>query len=84
MFISNEDMNDIIKIIKSSRELDVLIDGVTETWKPEIKEQEAGFLQVLLASLATSLMHPVISLVVKAISGRGVGRIGRGYMDENF
>ena len=84
MFISNEDMNDIIKIKKSSRELDVLIDGVTETWKPEIKEQEAGFLEVLLASLATSLMHPVISLVVKAISGRGVERIGRGYMDANF
>ena len=33
LFISNEDMNDIIKIIKSLEDLGVLIDGVTETVK---------------------------------------------------
>ena len=31
-------MNDIIKIIKSLKDLDVLIDGVTETVKHEIKK----------------------------------------------
>ena len=31
--ISNEDLNDIIKVIKSLEDSDVLIDGVTETVK---------------------------------------------------
>ena len=33
LFISNKDMNDIIKIIKSLEDSSVLIDGVTETVK---------------------------------------------------
>ena len=33
LFISNEDMNDIIKIIKSLQDLCVAIDGVTDTVK---------------------------------------------------
>ena len=36
--ISNEDMNAIIKIIKSLKDSGVLIDGVTETVKNEIKK----------------------------------------------
>ena len=38
LFILNEDMNDIIKIIKSLEDSGVLIDGVTETVKQEIKK----------------------------------------------
>ena len=38
LFISNEDMNDIIKIIKSLEDSGVLIDGVTETVKHEKKK----------------------------------------------
>ena len=37
LFISNEDMNDIIKVIKSLEDSGVLIDGITETVKHEIK-----------------------------------------------
>ena len=44
LFISNEDMNDIIKIIKSLEDSGVLIDGVTQTVKDEIKKQEGRFL----------------------------------------
>ena len=40
LFIENGDMNDIIKIIKSLEDSGVLIDGVTETVKHEIKKQE--------------------------------------------
>ena len=46
LFISNEDMNDIIKIIKSLEDLGVLIDGVTETAKYEIKNKKADFLEL--------------------------------------
>ena len=56
LFISNGDMNDLIKIIKSSEDSGVLIDGVTETVKYEIKKQEGGFLGALLASLFGSLV----------------------------
>ena len=42
LFILNEDINDIIKIIKSSEDLGKLIDGVTEKVKHEIKENRRG------------------------------------------
>ena len=65
LFISNEDMNDIIKKIKSSEDSAVLIDEVTKTVKHEMKKLEGGFLGALLAPLAASLVQPVISLIVK-------------------
>ena len=37
LFISNGDINDIIKIIKLLEDSGVLIDGVTETVKRKIK-----------------------------------------------
>ena len=80
----DEDMNDLFKNIKTLKDSGVLIDGVTETVKHKIKEQENGFLMALLAPLAASLVQTVISSSVKGISGRGVRRSGRGYMDEKF
>ena len=46
LFISNEDLNDIIKNIKSVEDSGVLIDGVTETVKHEIKNNKADFLEL--------------------------------------
>ena len=68
-----EDLNDI-KIVKSLEDSGVLIDGVTETIKHEIKKNKN------LAPLAASIVKPVISSVVKAINGirRAVNRAGRG------
>ena len=71
-------MNDTIKIINSLEDSRVLINGVTETVKHEIKKQECGFLGALLAPLAASVVQPVISSVVKGISQRGVIRAGGG------
>ena len=48
------------------------------------KKQEVRFLPVLLAPLATSLVQPATSSVVKGISGRGVRRTGRGYINKKF
>ena len=76
-------MNDIIKIIKSLEDSGVLIDSVTETVKHEIKRQ-GWFLGALLAPLAASVVQPIISLVVKSVSGREVRRGGRGHMDNFF
>ena len=58
LFIPNEDRDDFIKIIKSSEDSGVLIDGVTQIVKDEIKQkEERGFLGALSASLAVSLVH---------------------------
>ena len=84
LVISTEDMNDVIKIIKSLENSGVLIDGVTQTVKDEIKKQEGGFLGALLAPLIASLLQPVISSAVKGISRRGVRRAGRGYVNKSF
>ena len=43
------------------------------------KKQEGGFLGAVLGPLAASLVHPVISSVVKGITERRVMRPGRGY-----
>ena len=72
--MSNENMNDIIKIIKWLKDSGVLIDGVTETVKHEIKRQEGGFLRAFLAPFPTSIVQSDISSVVKGISGKGVRR----------
>ena len=84
LFIPNEDMTDIIKIIKSLEESGILTNEVTETVKHEIKTQEDGFLGVLLSSLAALLVQPVIFSIIKGISSRGVKRAGRGYTNNNF
>ena len=84
LFIMNVDMTDIIKIIKSLWDSNVLINGTTETVKHEITKQEGGFLPALLALLTASLVQPVTSSVLKGISGRGIRRAGREYMNKNF
>ena len=45
LFILNEDLNDI-KIIKSLEDSVVLIDGVTETVKYEMKKQKGRFFEL--------------------------------------
>ena len=62
----------------------VLIDGVTETVKQEIRKQEDKFLGALSVPLTTSLVEQVISSVVKGICRRGVRGAGKGYMDKIF
>ena len=51
LIIENEDMNDIIKIIKALENSGILLKGVTETIKNETKEQRGGFLSMLLRTL---------------------------------
>ena len=41
-------MEDIIKIVKSLEESGLLITGISETIKNEIKELKGGFLSILL------------------------------------
>ena len=54
--ISNEEMKDIMKIIKSLEESGLLIKGITETIKNETKDKKGGFLLMLLGTLAASIL----------------------------
>ena len=53
--ISNEEMNYIMKIIKSLKESGLLIKSDGETIKNEAKEQKGGLLGILLITLGASL-----------------------------
>ena len=52
--ISNEEMNDIMKIIKSLEAFGLLIKDVSKTIKNEAKEQKRIFLGMLLGTLEVS------------------------------
>ena len=56
LIISNEEMEDIMKIVESLEESGLLIKGVSETVKNEVKEQKGRFLPMLLCTLAASLL----------------------------
>ena len=61
LFISNEDVDDIIKIVKSLGNSGILINRITKAVEHQMKKQEGGFLGALLAPLAASVVQPVIS-----------------------
>ena len=44
LIISNEELNDIMKIVKSLEESDLLKKGISKRIKNEAKEQKGGFL----------------------------------------
>ena len=54
--ILNEEMNGIVKIVKSLEESGLLIKGSSKTIKSESKEQKGGFLGTLLGTLGASLL----------------------------
>ena len=61
LIISNKEMNDFIKIIKSLEESGLLIKGVRETNKNEVKEQKGGFICMLLGTLGSSLLGNLLT-----------------------
>ena len=61
LIISNEEMNDIIKIIQALENSNILIKGVTKTIKNETKEQKGGFLSMLLGTLGANLLRNLLT-----------------------
>ena len=50
LIISNNEMEDLIKIVKSREDSGLLLKGVTEADQNEVKEQKEGFLSMLLGT----------------------------------
>ena len=49
-------MNDILKITKALEDSNILLKIITKTTKNETKEQKGGFLNMLLGTLASTLL----------------------------
>ena len=54
--ISNEEISDIMKIVKTLKKYGLLIKRVSETIKNEAKEEKGGLLRVLLGILFASFL----------------------------
>ena len=61
LIISNEEMNDIMKMIKSLEESGLLIQGASETIKSEAKEQKGELFRMLLDTLGDSLLGNLLT-----------------------
>ena len=70
LIIEQEDMKDIMKIIKSLENSGILLKGVSKTIKNETKEQKGGFLSMLLGTLGASLLGNLLT------GGKGIVRAG--------
>ena len=79
LIFSNEEMNDIMKIVKSLEESGLLIKGLSETIKNEAKQQKGGFLGMLLVTLGTSLLGNLLTGKCTIRSGEGTVRAGHNF-----
>ena len=66
---NTNNMEDIIKIVKSLEDSGLLLEGVTEAVQNEVKEQKWGFLSMLLGTLGPSLLGNLLT-------GKGIYRAG--------
>ena len=73
LIISNNEMDNILKIVKSLEDSRVLLKGVSEAIQNEVKEQRGGFLSMLLGTLGASLLG---DLLTKRLSDKGTIRAG--------
>ena len=78
LIISNDD---ILKIVKSLEDSNVLLKGVSETIQHEAKEQRGGFLSMLLGTLGASLRGDVLS---NGLPGKGVIRAREGTIRAGY
>ena len=69
LIISNEEINDLIKIVQALEDSNILLKGVTKPIENETKEQKGGFLSMLLGALGASLLGNLLT-------GKGIERAG--------
>ena len=69
--ISNNEMKDIIKTVKSLEDSGILLKGVSETVQNEAKEQKGRFFSMLLSTLGATLLGNILA-------GKGINRAGEG------
>ena len=70
LIISNKEIKNIMKIVKSLEESGLLPEGASETIENETKEHKGGLLSVLLGALAASLTENMLAAKAKIISDK--------------
>ena len=78
---SNDEVDDILKIVKSIEDSGVLLKSVSETIQNYAKEQRGGFLSMLLGTLGASLLGDILT---KNLSGKGVIKAGEGLIRAGY
>ena len=71
LIISNDEMKDIIEIVKSPEDSSLLPEGVSETVQNKARKQRGGFCSMLLGTLGASLLGTILTV-------RGINRAGEG------
>ena len=86
LIISNDKIEDIIKIVKSLEDSGLLLKGVTKTVQNEVKEQKGGFISMLLGTLGASLLGNLLTGkgVYRAGKGKGINRAGEGIVRAGY
>ena len=82
LIISNNEMEDIMKTVKSLEDSGLLLKGVTETVQNEVKEQKRRFLSMLLSTLGASLLGNLLTGkgIYRAGKDKGINRAGEGVL----
>ena len=75
--ISNEGIDDIIKIVETLDKSGILSDAATEIVKQEIKKQEGEFLGAMMAHMAVSLIAPTVSSLIQPAASLSINAITR-------
>ena len=78
LIISNDEMKEIVKIVKSLKDSGLSLKGVGKTIQNEAKEQKGGFLRMLLGTLGASLLGNILAGQGINRGGEGVNRAGYG------
>ena len=81
LITSNDEIEDIIKMVKFLDDSSLLWKGISQTVQNEAKEQKGGFLSMLLGTLDTSLLGNILE--GKGINRAGEGVIRTGYGNKN-
>ena len=84
--LSNDEINDIVKIVKSFEDSVLLLKGATEAVQNEVKEHKGGFLSMLLGTLGASLLGNLLrgKWIYRAGKGKGINRVGEGIVIADF
>ena len=80
LIILNEEMNNIMKLVKSIEESGLLTKGVSETVKNETKEQKGGFFGMVLRILGANLLGNLLSGKDTIKAGGGTIREGQKFL----
>ena len=86
LIISNDEMKDIIKTVKSLEDSGLLLKRVTKTVQNKAKEQKRAFLSMLQDTLGASLLGNILAGkgINRAGKGRGINRAGEGVVRDGY